>query len=240
MKFFLFFLTIIIFLTFVSASLVPNKGNLEIETMVNQEKCELIQLTSDDYTGKVIIRDMWAESYETETALRNFKVDANFHDILFDYPSEVDFEKEKNIELCFTPQKAGKYKGAIIFTPESSSNTVVEMGTWLFLNVEPTTQQNTESQELANKNSVTGSGDTASTAVNAPTTVQNTVEEKTELNKEKENTEENNAGITGNVIGTGYTTISFIIILFLCAIVALSVLIYKIRGKDDFTREFRI
>ena len=56
--------------------------------------------------------------------------------IQISYPKQIDnFNNNQEIEVCITARYSGQYRGALIFTPKSDTNVVVEVGTWLLVNV---------------------------------------------------------------------------------------------------------
>lgn len=145
MKIFFYFLFVLFFINLVSASLNLDKGRLDYNIEVGEEKCQIIKISSPSYNGKILIRDIWAENPNEESNFRKYIFTSEDHGLKINYENEImGFEEEYPLKVCLKGQEIGEYKGAIIFTPYSNTNVVVEVGTWLFVTItepqpEPTT-----------------------------------------------------------------------------------------------------
>src|SRR3989344_4641578 len=130
MKFyFLFFIFIIVNINIVGAglNLAPGKLNFNMET--NNELCKEITIVSNDYKGEIRIRDVWA-SVDEGSNINKFYLEAGDFDISISYPNEIDLNERETIDVCLSGSNIKQAKGAIIFTPNTDTNIVVEVGTW--------------------------------------------------------------------------------------------------------------
>ena len=136
MKLIFYFLFILILTNLASASLNIDKGKLYFNLNPGEESCQSIKVSSNSYEGKVNIRDIWAETFDEEGNFRKYTFTAKDHGLNIRYDNKIDnFNKESSVEVCLNGNYPGEYKGAMIFTPESDTNVVVEVGTWLLVNI---------------------------------------------------------------------------------------------------------
>jgi hypothetical protein len=162
--FFNFLLIFFMSLALVSASLNLNKGKLDPDIVIGEEFCDTISVSASDYSGTISVRDKWAETFDEERNLNSYTSTAEDHDMTIQYENNPEIvDGNADVEVCITPTKLGKYKGALIFTPESDSNVVVEVGTWLFVNViekptEDTPQPNPNPSPAPSNNPSSGGG----------------------------------------------------------------------------------
>ncbi len=208
--FFIFFI-ILVSVSFVSASLNLNKGTLKFEIEKGERVCQKIKISSEDYKGKISIRDIWPEEGEEDSNFNKYTLNSDDYNINVEYPNEIlDFSKEEEIEVCLLGEKIGNFKGALIFTPEAGEDTikvVVEIGTWLMVNVvEKQQEQVVETNNPPNPPSGGGGGNNnINVNVEVADEEDDNSKEEEELDLEVNNDEieENEAKskITGAVIG---------------------------------------
>lgn len=133
--FFIFLFLIFISISLADASLSLSKSRIYFNLEANEKNCQNITIASEDYKGKITIRDVWSQSKE-ENNINKYIYNPENLGISAEYKREIkDFNRESEIELCLTGTKNGEFRGDFIFTPESDTNIVVEVGSWLFVNV---------------------------------------------------------------------------------------------------------
>lgn len=193
MKFYFFYFLFFIILGLMSVNIVsaglnlaPGKLNFNMKT--ENMKCEEIVVVSEDYTGEVSVRDVWA-SVEEGNNINKFYMTAEDFGININYPETIDLNKKKTIEVCLSGNNIKEGKGAIIFTPKSETNVVVEVGTWLFVEGE---------------------------SFNPPLYDDVFKEDKKPIEKKQV---ENQAPITGAVVGKGKVNLSIIVIVLLVIVI---------------------
>jgi hypothetical protein len=154
--------------------------------------------------------------------------------IIIFYQKQIDnFNGQQEVEVCLSGNKPGRYRGDLIFTPESNTNVVVEVGTWLFVNVSgaQTPGTNQEQQVTTSSNNPTPTP----IQVKQPTSQEETPESSQETSpaQETEKSKSFGSGITGyfvSVAGNGKTT--GIAIGVIIVVLAIATLIYiKRRGR---------
>jgi hypothetical protein len=64
--------------------------------------------------------------------LREYTSSASDMGISAKYPSSLDAEGERKIEVCFSGERAGVYQGVILYSNEGGS---VGVGSWIRLNI---------------------------------------------------------------------------------------------------------
>jgi len=224
----------------VTASLGLSPGKIYFNLNPNEEECQTITLSSKDYSGRINIRDMWAEKADEINNLKMYTSSASDKEINIGYPNINDFNNEEGINVCLSGNQIGRYKGALIFTPEAKGNVVVEVGAWLFVNItepEPpqeTPPQNTDSNQNTGGNNQGGSGGSSMTTSEEQTQKPqtNNLPPLKQTNPETGSEQEEYQGtITGGVIGTikQNTKIIFAVL----AVVAIAgLLIYNKRRKN--------
>ncbi|MBI3623759.1 hypothetical protein HY212_06810 [Candidatus Pacearchaeota archaeon] len=128
----------------VVASLNPDPGKLYLNTESNDRVCQKITLTSEDYQGKIKVRDVWATKINEGANINKYNADPKDFGITLEYPKVIEnFNGNTEVEVCVNQKESMKAKGAIIFTPDSGTNVVVENGVWLFINLkDPLFSQN--------------------------------------------------------------------------------------------------
>ena len=132
-----------------AASFRLSPGKLYFDVNLNEKNCQNIVLSSEDYLGEVNIRDVWAKNIDEGYNINNYSVKSEDLGIKLDYNKLIEnFDGSEEVEVCLSGNKIGESKGAIIFTPKSETNIVVEVGTWLMVNV--TESQQTQPTNLAN------------------------------------------------------------------------------------------
>ena len=139
-------LSLIFLSSFINASVYLSPSKLYFDMKNNKEDCQTITFISDDYQGNIIIRDVWADIKE-DSNINNFNMRSNDFGIYITYDSAIkNFEESEEIEICLTGKNVKNGKGALIFTPESETNVIVETGAWIFVKGEDyeVSEENTE------------------------------------------------------------------------------------------------
>ena len=185
-----------------SATLNLSPGKLYFNINPNEEICQMIVLSSTDYIGEINIRDVWAKSFDEGSNTNTYDKKAEDFGIEIYYDNLIEnFDEEEEIEVCLSGSTIRKSKGAIIFTPKSETNVVVEVGTWLFVTISEPPQMTTTSSGGGGEGSSGGGG--GGIVQQTITSRQKSSQENTEVQEISEQKEEENAGITGAVIGGG-------------------------------------
>lgn len=244
MKLFFYFLFFILTLNLASAALNLDKGKLDYELNIGEESCQVVSLSSNDYNGTIKIRDVWAENKDEDNNLNKYTFSALDHQLSIKYIDTVlDFKDSMDFEVCLTADNPGNFKGALVFTPDAKTNVVVEVGTWLFVNVKENIQENTLSNNPGSSSGGGGgggggggSGSSSSGGITGVKTITQSSglnKEENQLNNETNQTEEEakTAGITGAVIGLLGKKWTKIIILIIIIITISYLIIYKKRRQ---------
>jgi len=201
--FFIFF--ILISISFISANLSLNKGKLELNIQKGERMCKMVKVLSEDYVGEIQVRDIWSKDLE-ETNTNNYNNVAEDFGIDISYDEIKDFNEQSEIEVCFSGERVGDFRGALIFTPKAGNdqiNVVVEVGTWLIINVIESNGKNSN----GGSNGGSGGGSAITRLQDVDLEDGDEDEEVEEEVGESEIVEENleevrgGAGITGAVIG---------------------------------------
>lgn len=242
MKFFLF-LFIILTLNLASASLNLDKGKMEYNLKTEEEVCQIISLTSDDYGGTIKVRDVWAENSNEGENLNNYTSASSDHQLSVKYiDTALDFKDSMDFEVCLSADQSGSFKGALIFTPDAKTNVVVEVGTWLLINVEEAPAENPTATPSTNSGSggggeggSGGSGGSIIKKSSANSSENKLKEEESNINEEKNQIEEENSktGITGAVTGLLGKKSTKIALLTIIALSISYLIIYKKRKQEN-------
>ncbi|MFH1270240.1 MAG: hypothetical protein ABII03_01255 [Nanoarchaeota archaeon] len=148
---------------------MPNKERLNLTIDAGEEKCQVITLYSDGYSGTIYVRDVWAELFNEQGNLNQYTFTSTDHGISISYiDTFLDFENSANFEVCIIASNPGKYLGAIIFSPKTEGNVVVEIGTWILLHVSEPSQPTTTPPLSGGGSSSKNSGDIALTIEQPP------------------------------------------------------------------------
>lgn len=244
MKLFFLFLFIILTINLASASLNLDKGKMEYNLKTGEEVCQIISLTSDDYEGTIEVRDVWAENSNEEGNLNDYIFSASDHQLSVKYiDTALDFKDSMDFEVCLSADQAGSFKGGLIFTPDAKTNVVVEVGTWLLINVEeapvenPTTTPSTTSSGSGENGGGGGGGSSGGLITKNNKTKSISSNEELQNNKSNENnqTEEENSktGITGAVTGLLGKRSTKIVLLTIIILSISYLIIYKKRKKEN-------
>lgn len=157
--FFIFLFFIFFSSALVSATLNLDKGKLYFDLKTGEESCQDIIITAQNYTEAISVRNVWANNMSEDQNLNHYTTNPSDLGIAINYPKIFDSISEKQtVKVCINASAPGAYKGAIIFTPKSNTNIVVEVGSWLFLNVTgdqiETNKEVEQNQTTINTNSV--------------------------------------------------------------------------------------
>jgi len=234
---FFLFLSLIFSVSFVSATITPNQLQLNFDLVKGEEACKSIALSSNE-PASAIIRDVWAEEYNQESSLSKFTYSAGDHGLSIDYENSLEFDKAESIDvnICITGSEAGKYQGALIFSPQGESGNVIQYSTWLKVIVEEPNiqQQNSGSGGGGGGGGSSGSSGTATYQAQTGSSdneVENLVYKNTEVNENE--AEGTNSWITGSVIGNSLGKGSLIglgmLIILICVIAGI---VYYRRNKE--------
>lgn len=217
-------LTFIISISFASASLSLGPGKLYFNLNPGEKSCQKVIISSSDYVGLIKIRDIWANRYNEQGNFNLYTAKTSDLGITISYTPQIDnFQDSQEVEVCITVSNSGSYKGALIFTPTTTTNVNVEVGTWLLINFPD-----------AQTNSATTSTTPTTTATPITTSISQVAETETDrettttptTTETETQTEETNS-ITGAVTGGG-SKIGIWIIGFICVIVVIAgFMLYK-------------
>jgi len=215
MKFINIVVVLIILLSLVGASLNLNPTKIYLSLNPNEENCQKIFLSSQNYTGTIKVRDIWTNNL-SESNLNKYTLSANDLGVTINYPKQFDnFKDSQEVEVCLSSINSGNYRGALIFTPQSNTNVIVEIGTWLFLNVSGSNPEITNTQQTT---------------------------EETQINTiQTDKANPSPSSITGNVVSEGKETsnsgrIIFWAIVVIIAVILLSLVIYYIKRRIRWQR----
>ena len=222
--FFIFFV-ILINLSLISAQLNLDKGSMVFELDNGKKICNVIRITSEDYIGKLKIRDIWPQIGEEESSFHKYTFTAEDYGLHITHPLEIsNFKGNEEIEVCLSGgNKSGNFKGALIFTPEAGDeqvSVVVEIGTWLLVNVKNPVKSITP--PATTEESSINKGPTASEGIlqepNEENKINNNIQQEDAENKTILEDETQTSWITGAAIGALKNN-STIIIIFLLIII---------------------
>lgn len=104
-------------------------ANLEFNLEKNEVGCKKVFF---ELETSAKLTDVWADNFNDEWSLSDFKTASSELGVQMNYPSEVSSEK-KEAEICVSGSKVGNYKGAIIFRQEKVGNSVVQFAVWIKL-----------------------------------------------------------------------------------------------------------
>jgi biopolymer transport protein ExbD len=104
----------------------------ELSGKINQKLCQTIIISSDK-NEKFFIENKWAEKNKIKKDLNAHNLNAEDLNLNISYSTPLSYEKNSEIEVCFTAEKAGLYHGAIIF---NSYNSYSSIGSWVLLDIE--------------------------------------------------------------------------------------------------------
>lgn len=232
MKLFFLFLFIILTLNLASASLNLDKGKMEYNLKTGEEVCQIISLTSEDYEGTIKVRDVWAESSNEGENLNDYIFSGSDHQLSVKYiDTALDFKDSMDFEVCLSADQSGSFKGALIFTPDAKTNVVVEVGTWLLINVEKAPVENSTATPSTSSGGGGSSGGSGGSIIKKPSA--NLSEDKS--NEEKNQTEEENSktGITGAVTGLlGKKNTKIVLLTIIILSISYSI-VYKRRKQEN-------
>lgn len=219
--FFVFLFGIFISISLVSASFSLAPGKLYFDMNNNKKICQKIVLISDDYKGKVKLRDVWT-GVDEDYNINKFYMKAKDFGLDVSYPKTIaKFKDRESIEICLSGNNIKEGKGALIFTPESDTNIVVEVGAWLFVEGE---SFNPPSYEEVNGGG--GAGESNVLNVNEENNREELDEELSQdfesNQKPMATVEEGEKGvgrITGAVVGAGKNNWEIIVIVLLIVVI---------------------
>jgi hypothetical protein len=159
--FLIFFILIISCISYANASLNLAPGKLIFDIEKGKQGCQIITLSSGDYSGMINIRDIWTNDIN-DSNTNKYPLNASDFEIEISYNKQLtNFNKNQDIQICITGNEIiNKTRGAIIFTPISNTNVVVEVGAWIFVTVNEPKPSPTNNNGNANTN--TGSGSSSS------------------------------------------------------------------------------
>ena len=200
-------------------------SSLVYNLQVNEQKCQIITITSDSDT--IAVSDKWAENKDIEWKTSLFDESADYHSISIDYPSQIS-QPENKVEVCLSGNKVGEYHGVMLLREEQEGNSIVQMGIWLKVTItetsEPQATTTNDNSGSSGGGSSGGSGGAIVVQNKTPeiTAQENIVNEETETSEEEN--QEQTSGITGAVIGGGKS--ASIIIAVAAVLVIAGILVY--------------
>lgn len=225
-------LLIVTMINFVSAGLSLNTGKLYFDLIPGEKNCQKVTVVSSDYAGTLKVRDVWTDNQDVYNT-NQYNKTAESMGLTISYPQQINnFNTQQEVEICITGNNPGNYKGALIFTPTSNTNIVVEVGTWLFVNVGGTSASQSTTASTASTATATTA---ASTETSASQT--QTAQTPTQTTTAKDEQQNNNAHLTGAAIGSGDNSLRIAIYFVIgLAVLALMIAGYKIWRKSRWER----
>ncbi|MBS3077507.1 hypothetical protein J4233_04510 [Candidatus Pacearchaeota archaeon] len=219
---FSFFFFILVFSSLVGASLQLDRGSLVFSLGLNERACKTVRISSGDYFGGIQIKDIWAGTPDEARNFGAYNFTSEDHGLSISYAKPIsNLQNSVDEEVCLEGSKLGDYKGAIIFTPESSEQINVEIGTWLLVHVSENPQELTEKQ-MSVFSSGSGSGSSALSGQKvSDETVSKTNGNFDTLAYTREGQQEASSPIIGTVVnedGSSRNTVISIIVIFIVAI----------------------
>lgn len=114
-----------------SLELGISPAHLNFEVKAGMQACQNMTVYADKSIN-IAIKDRWT-GIEKSKNLKEYNLSSEDVDIKTVFPARISVSanKEKNIEVCFLPEKAGKFYGAILFESEAGYASV---GSWIELN----------------------------------------------------------------------------------------------------------
>jgi hypothetical protein len=206
---------------------------LEDFTRAGEEKCLIFTIYSDNYNGDLYSIIRWAEKDAQVLTPNDFTLNNSDIELeVFHSPKIIkNFDGREDIQVCISGNEIGAWKGSLEYRTEPSSNIGVGVGTWLRVKVQeptPETQTTTQNPPASSSSSSSsgssGGGSSSTTATASNNTINNSEENFTQLSTslgeleeetpEEEITEEKadnqNAPITGAIIGGGKKGFAFV------------------------------
>jgi len=129
--FLILFFILFINIFFVDAlKLTLSPPNTTINSVINEEVCKKISISSDKSIN-IVIEDKWKTNGKSSN-LKDYNLNSEDIDINISYPKNITANNGQSINFCIKPEKEGFYNGVIIF---KSSNRPIGIGSLIELNV---------------------------------------------------------------------------------------------------------
>lgn len=128
-KIFFIFLFVFLIVKICTANLIVSPEQIDFELMQKETSCKNLSLEGK---GIILVKDKWAEKWETRKEFNLHKLNSNEVKIELDYPKNISIDKKEKIEICLTPEEFGKYHGLLLFREENSKSGI---GIWLNVSV---------------------------------------------------------------------------------------------------------
>lgn len=217
MKLYFFIFLLILIPSAIAVGFSPSSLTYLLEP--NQEICQAITLDSESET--IDVSDVWASSPEAEWKISGFNISANEHNLKLSYPKELSIN-ERQINVCISGVEEGEYHGAIIMRQEQEGNSIIQLAVWLKIFIKEKSEESSEVKISSTSNSG-GGGSSFSATVKLNQTENTQDKNYQQLSKETETSstetpireeelQDNNPGITGNVISIiGSHKLAFIV-----------------------------
>ncbi|HRZ85575.1 MAG TPA: hypothetical protein P5277_02235 [Candidatus Paceibacterota bacterium] len=107
-------------------------GTIELNGKSGEKICKELMVTTDQNNLILYGEDNWTESKNSKD-LKDYTKNSGNLKIKIEYPKTVVINSSgKNISLCITGEKSGKYKGIILY----KAVTGVGVATWINLNLD--------------------------------------------------------------------------------------------------------
>lgn len=247
-------------LTYISAvTLSGSPSSLNFDLEIGKEECLIFNIFSDDYSGDLTSLMKWADKNVEVTHPRQFNLTSDDINLNINYsPEEIEnFDGQEEIKVCISGDEIGTWKGSLEYRTESSGGVGVGVGvgTWLRVNIsekpEPIIENPSAPADAGNSGGGSSGGGgsfippknitqtinstnntQATTKFNADLASDNSEVSSNETNESQQN---QNAPITGAVIGSGKRTTG-IAIAFVVLLIGITISLYikrknKIIGK---------
>lgn len=260
MRYFYFIFIFVIFLSLgvVSADFSLDKGRLHFNLEEGVQSCQNVKVLSDNYNGNFTVKDIWPEIGEEDSSFKKYTLNATDYGITISHETEIlNFNKEKDIEVCLSGENIGKFRGALVFVPEAGEGTfsvVVEKGVWLNVTISekepivvPVENVNTGGGSGGGSGGSGGSGGGGSAPIVNDTKnetagevmsegTEESVEVKDEASEDVKESEKRKMLITGSVIGETLGNKSFVVIVVAILVIGGTFVYYKRKKKRMFNK----
>jgi len=210
------------------SSLEFSPSSLTFVQNSEEELCQAIEVSDENYIGDILVGERWEEN-KTAEELGLF---VSYLDGI------VNFEESVGIEVCIDGEIVGEYSGELIFTLEDEEE---QVGSKIFVVVieEP-------ANEVAGGNSGGGSSNNGAgagariTTIGIKETEEETAKETLEFEEIKGDLQEKTPTITGSAVNeeqSGIDFLNFIPVVFIVLIIGTKIYVSSRRKKTNVERD---
>ncbi|MDP1729406.1 MAG: hypothetical protein Q8L27_04345 [archaeon] len=128
MRLLIYFCVLAIFFSSFSSAfdLKIQPSKLSFDGDINENLCSSLTLLSDSYSGIIDISDKWSKSSTRE--INEFNLDSSEFGINLDYETSINFNEEREVQICLRAMKTGEFYGVILVKPREGS---FGIGVWV-------------------------------------------------------------------------------------------------------------